>query len=56
MKPLGQYTYDKLSKLHGVDFDREYMKQMVKEHKKDIKEFKKEARKGKNTTVRLISA
>jgi putative membrane protein len=36
--------YDKLSKLSGNAFDREFIKMMVDDHKKDIKEFEKEAK------------
>ena len=32
---------DRLSKLQGADFDREYVKEMVKDHKKDVAEFRK---------------
>src|SRR6185312_7454890 len=35
---------DRFAKLVGGDFDREYMKHMVKDHKDDVKEFRKEAR------------
>jgi putative membrane protein len=36
--------YDKLSKLSGKAFDREFAKAMVEYHKKDIKEFDKETK------------
>jgi len=36
--------YDKLSKLSGSAFDREFAKMMVDDHKKDIKDFEKEAK------------
>lgn len=39
-------TYDKLAKLSGADFDKAYMNAMVKDHDKDVKEFKKEASMG----------
>jgi len=32
---------DRLSKLQGADFDREYVKEMVKDHKKDVAEFRR---------------
>ena len=32
---------DRLSKLQGGDFDREYVKEMVKDHKKDVAEFRR---------------
>jgi putative membrane protein len=38
-------AYDKLSKLPGDAFDREFKKEMVADHKKDIKEFEKAAKK-----------
>jgi len=37
--------YDRLSKLSGDRFDREFAKEMVADHKKDIKDFEKEANK-----------
>jgi putative membrane protein len=37
-------TYDKLAKLSGDAFDREFAKAMVTDHKKDIKEFEKESK------------
>ena len=33
-------TYDRLSKLSGPEFDRAYSQEMVKDHQKDISEFK----------------
>lgn len=39
-----QRTYDKLSKLSGDEFDREYMKEMNADHKKDISQFQKAAK------------
>src|SRR5919202_1926811 len=37
--------YDRLSKLSGDKFDREFASHMVADHKKDIKEFQTEAKK-----------
>jgi putative membrane protein len=31
----------RLNKLQGADFDREYVKEMVKDHKKDVAEFRR---------------
>jgi putative membrane protein len=39
-------VYNKLSKLSGDKFDRTFASEMVKDHKKDIKEFEKVAKKG----------
>ena len=34
-------TYNRLSKMSGAEFDRAYSQEMVKDHQKDIAEFKK---------------
>ena len=34
-----QHTYSRLSKLDGADFDREFMAEMVKEHRNDVEDF-----------------
>jgi putative membrane protein len=36
--------HDKLAKLNGTAFDRAFARHMVQDHKKDIAEYKKEAR------------
>jgi putative membrane protein len=35
--------YDKLSKLSGLEFDRQFAKEMVEDHQKDIAAFQKES-------------
>ena len=52
MDAASKREYDKLSKLSGAQFDREYMKAMVSDHVKDIKEFKEQAKSGKDADVR----
>jgi len=47
-----QSKIDKFAKLSGVEFDRKYMDEMVGDHKKDVKEFQKEADKGKDADVK----
>jgi putative membrane protein len=47
-----QALYDRLSKLNGADFDRAYMKEMVKDHDKDVKAFQKEANSGKDADLK----
>lgn len=39
-------TKDRLSNLTGVDFDRAYVRAMVKDHRADVAEFTKEANSG----------
>jgi putative membrane protein len=36
--------YDKMSKMSGAQFDRDFAKHMVADHQKDIAEYKKEAK------------
>jgi len=38
-------TYDKLSRLSGAAFDRQFAREMVEDHKKDISKFQREAQK-----------
>lgn len=46
---------DKLQKLTGMDFDRAYMKNMVKDHKKDVKEFREEAKSRRDNDVKAFA-
>jgi putative membrane protein len=52
MDPKEQKKYDELAKLTGKKFDKAYAKCMVKDHKKDIAEFKKEAKSGDDPAVK----
>jgi putative membrane protein len=47
---------DRLTKLQGAEFDREYVGMMVKEHKDDIKAFEKQADKGKDAELKAFAA
>src|SRR5204863_9094579 len=44
--------YDRIAKLSGAEFDREYMKLMVKDHNKDVKAFQHEAKSAKDADVK----
>jgi len=44
--------HDRLAKLSGPQFDRAYMDEMVKDHRKDVKEFQREADKAKDPDVK----
>jgi putative membrane protein len=46
----------KLEKLNGAAFDKAYMSDMLKDHKKDVAEFKKESTSASNTQVRDLAA
>jgi putative membrane protein len=43
---------ERLSKLHGAAFDREYMRMMVEDHDKDLKEFQKAAQSKHDQEIR----
>lgn len=47
-----QELYDKLAKKNAEEFDKAYAKVMVKDHKKDICKFKKEAKKGRDAELK----
>ncbi|HEY8934192.1 MAG TPA: DUF4142 domain-containing protein [Cyclobacteriaceae bacterium] len=49
-------TYNDLAEKKGKDFDEAYTDLMVKDHKKDIDEFKKEADKGKDSDLKTWAA
>jgi putative membrane protein len=51
-----QREYDKLAKKSGADFDKAYMKHMLDDHKKDVKEFQKEAQKGKDADLKNFAS
>ena len=51
-----QKDYDKLSKLSGSDFDREYVDGMVKGHKEVVSMFEKEATKGDDADTKAWAA
>jgi putative membrane protein len=51
-----QDKIDKLAKNSGADFDKKYMSDMVSDHKTDIKEFQKEADKGKDADLKNWAA
>jgi putative membrane protein len=47
---------DKLRKLSGAEFDRGYMKHMVEDHKKDVSDFRKQARTGNDAELKAFAA
>jgi putative membrane protein len=47
---------DHLAKLSGTDFDKAYMEHMVKDHKKDVKEFQKAADNAKDPDLKAFAA
>lgn len=51
-----QALYTKLQNASGAEFDKLYVKSMVKDHQEDVKEFQKEADKGKNSQIKNFAA
>ncbi len=49
-------TVDRLSKLSGPEFDRQYMRTMTEDHKEDLKTFQREADKGKDPDVKQFAS
>jgi putative membrane protein len=47
---------DRLSKLSGEQFDKAYMQAMVKDHVKDVSEFKKESTSAKDTDLKNFAS
>jgi putative membrane protein len=47
---------DRLSKLSGPEFDKEFAKESVSDHKKDIDEFSKQARSGQDEALKTFAA
>ncbi len=50
-----QAEKERLSKLDGPAFDKAYMAHMVKDHQKDVAEFRKEANNGKDQAVKAFA-
>ena len=53
MAPEAREEAGRLKGLSGTTFDREFASYMVKDHKKDIADFEKQARVGDQSTARL---
>ncbi len=51
-----QSHVDKLAKLSGPAFDKAYMKDMVKDHEKDVNEFKNEAQNGSDPNIKQFAS
>ena len=46
----------KMQKLTGAQFDRAYMDSMVKDHKEDVSDFRKESTAGKDSDIKTVAA
>ncbi len=51
-----QAALDRLSRLNGAEFDRAYMKDMVRDHRTDIAEFQREADHGTDPNMKQFAS
>jgi putative membrane protein len=51
-----QSRIDKLSKLSGEDFDKAYVKDQLKDHQTDVREFSDEAQNGSDPNIKTFAA
>lgn len=51
-----QSRIDKLSKLSGPDFDKAYVKDQLKDHQSDVKDFSAEAQNGSDPNVKAFAS
>ena len=56
LKPEHQEAVDRLSKLSGEAFDRAYIQQMVKDHKKDVDLFKRHSSSAQHPDIRQFAS
>lgn len=47
---------DKLSKLSGAAFDKEYVRMMIEDHEKDVADFQKQAESGTNSELKAFAS
>ena len=47
---------EKLSKLSGAEFDKEYMSNMVKDHESAVKDFQTQASEGNDSEIKSLAA
>jgi putative membrane protein len=54
MDAASKREYDKLQKLSELQFDQEYMKSMVSDHQKDVKDFQKEQKAARDSDLKAF--
>jgi putative membrane protein len=52
---MQKMTYERLSHKTGVDFDKAYIEDMVKDHKADIAAFEKEVNSGSDSDAKAVA-
>ena len=56
LDPKDKALKDRLSKLSGAAFDRAYMNAMLRDHRKDVNEFKMESTSGQDADVKAFAS
>ena len=56
LDPKDKALKDRLSKLSGAAFDRAYMNAMLRDHRKDVNEFKMESSNGQDADVKAFAS
>ena len=56
LDPKDKALKDRLSKLSGAAFDRAYMNAMLRDHRKDVSEFKMESTSGQDADVKAFAS
>jgi putative membrane protein len=56
VEPKQRAMMNKLGALSGMNFDRAYMKQMVKDHEKAVKMFQKQSERGTDAKLKAFAA
>ncbi len=56
VRPAHKQLMEKLSKLSGADFDKEYVKAMVEDHEKDVAAFENASKTGADADVKAFAA
>jgi len=54
--PVHKQAMEKLSKLSGADFDREYVKEMVEDHEKDVAAFENVSKTAADADVKAFAS
>jgi len=54
--PMHQKEIDRLGKLSGAEFDKAYVALMVRDHKADVKEFKKASENAQDADLKAFAA
>ena len=55
LDPKHAQLRDRLARLRGAEFDRAYMREMVKDHDADMKAFRREVQTGSDPDIKRIA-